>query len=385
MKTRFASIILLAAIVSFVTSCGLIATENVKKRQKERIPSIGLAFALGDRNDASINRSVYKGLLLMLQDYKGHVEGSSELSYGAEFVVKILDTDTGQESRAELLSTLARQGHDFVVAVGYLFSDSIRAVAREFPYIKFILLDGSIPDIDSHTNIQCISFAEQEGSFIVGAYAGLYTLARGDNARIAFIGAMDAPNIRRYYSGFAAGAAYTNPAFRVSGSLLSGYISRDSSGFYDKKGAAEFASVFYNEGRAVVIYQAAGSASLGIAEAAQRLGTRLIGSDIDLGSYLLETSENSEADSVVLASMIKRADRAIYSLANVFLQKEPFVGGYKLYNLAEGGVGYISNKLEEKEMLILADISRKISESSIVVPHDEEALQKFIATLPKQN
>ncbi len=378
MKTRF--VLLLSIALCFAVSCSKPAAER-----RDRIPSMGLVFALGDSLDASINHSVYEGLLNMLRDYKGHIEGAPDRSYGPDFSIKIVEPGSQQGNRAELLRSLARQGHDIVVAIGYLFSDSIMAITREFPDVNFVLLDGSAPDLDKNSNLLCISFEEQEGSFIVGAYAAMYAQARSQEQeqRIAFIGAMDSPNTRRYYSGFAAGAAYVNRAFRAPGSILSAYVAKDSSGFYDKVKASTLASVLYKEGHASVIYGVAGTAGPAMAEVANRLGAKLIGSDIDLKAYLSSSSAEQKNASAIIASMLKRADRAIYAMAPVLFGREPFVGGYKVYNLADAGLGYISDIISEEDMFKLSALSKQIATGSIVVPEGEEALQKFIANLQK--
>jgi len=344
-------------------------------------PSMGIAFAVGGREDASINHSAYEGLARLAKDSGGRIEGDPEADFGDALAIRVLESKHGEADRSQLLRTLAEQGVDLVVAVGFLYSDSIGAVAREFPKVRFVLLDGYVPDLAPDSNLACVGFSEHEGSFLVGAYAASLAAKAGSDARVGFIGGMDAPNVRRYYSGFAAGAAYANPTLRAPGRILSAFVSRDSSGFSDPKRAGELASVLFQHGRASVLYHAAGSSGLGVFESAARLGAKAIGSDADQGALLAAKPATLALSKVVATSMVKRVDRAVYSLGRDLLAEAPWNGGYRTLGIAEGGVGYASAGLAPDDLERLADLARSIASGRISVPADEESLSRFMASL----
>ena len=60
---------------------------------------------------------------------------------------------------------IASQGFDYVIGVGFLFEDAIKAVAEEFPDTKFGIVDGFVPD---KPNVASLRFREHDGSFLVG-------------------------------------------------------------------------------------------------------------------------------------------------------------------------------------------------------------------------
>lgn len=373
----------LAAASLIAVSCGKgdSAAGADAAGEPRRAASMGVAFAVGGRDDASLNHAAYEGLLAFARDSGARIEGDPDADYGDALSIRVLESVHGEADRSQLLRSLAEQGSGLVVAVGFLFSDSIGAIAREYPAVRFALVDGFVPDLKPGSNLACIGFAEHEGSFLVGAYAGRVASRSGADARVGFVGGMDSPSVRRYHAGFAAGAAYANPDLRVAGRILSSFVSRDSSGFSDAKRAGELASVLYQQGRAAVIFNAAGAAGVGVFEAAARLGAKAIGSDADQGALLAASREGAALSKVVATSMVKRVDRAVYALGRELLAEAPWSGGYRTFGLAEGGVGYATALLDPDDLAYLSDLSRRIAARELFVPDDEEELGRFLEAL----
>jgi len=373
-----------ALCLASLSSCGAGAPKEPEERRAGpvRIPSIGLVFNVGDRYDSSFNRSAYDGLSLLARDVGGFIRDDPDADYGYMLDIRVLESKLGGADREQLLRSLAEEGRDLVIAVGFLFADSIGSVSRDFPSTHFVLIDGAVPDLDSSSSITCVEFAEQEGSFLVGAYAGMIARAVGPDARIGFVGGMDAPLSRRYLSGYIAGAAYVNPTLRATGRVVFAFVSRDASGYADPKRAGELASVLY-QAKSAVIFQAAGASGRGVFEAATRLGTKAIGSDSDQAAILASSGQQSDAllSKVIVASMVKRVDRAVYSLGRELLSGAPIAGGYRNFGLSDGGVGYVAPGLPPEAVTVLADLSRRIVAGEIAVPADEQALADFIAGL----
>jgi basic membrane protein A len=97
-----------------------------------------------------------------------------------------------------------------------------------------------------------------------------------------------------------------------------------------------------------VIFHASGSTGLGVFEAARQTNKLAIGVDAD---------QYNEAPGYVLTSMIKGVDNAVFDAIKRVKEKR-FVGGVYQYGLAEGGVGYVYDKNNEK--LIPADVRAKL-------------------------
>jgi len=52
-----------------------------------------------------------------------------------------------------------------------MFTDPMINVAKDFPDTKFAIVDGTIDGLDENSNIVCLNFKQNEGSFLVGAIA----------------------------------------------------------------------------------------------------------------------------------------------------------------------------------------------------------------------
>src|SRR5207249_3282063 len=96
--------------------------------------------------------------------------------------------------------------------VGFLFTDDIKSLAREFPNVKFACVDYTVSPGDTlPPNLVALKFREQEGSFLVGALAAL--VSKSD--KIGFVGGMEIPLIKKFEAGYRAGVLHVRPADQV--------------------------------------------------------------------------------------------------------------------------------------------------------------------------
>ena len=107
----------------------------------------------------------------------------------------------GGEDREQLMRLLAESGYDMIVAVGFMFTEHVDKLSKEFPDTKFVLIDGAIDDLDEDSNIVCLLFKEHEGSFLVGAAAAL----KSETDKVGFVGGMKGALIERFEVGYLAG------------------------------------------------------------------------------------------------------------------------------------------------------------------------------------
>jgi len=95
-----------------------------------------------------------------------------------------LETSEGSDREAQLRQ-LAEGDAKIVFAVGFLFTDDVRALAKEFPDRKFGCIDYTVDPKDTiPPNLVALKFREEEGSFLVGALAGLLT----KTGKVGFVG-----------------------------------------------------------------------------------------------------------------------------------------------------------------------------------------------------
>jgi basic membrane protein A len=265
-----------------------------------------------------------------------------------------------------------------------MFTDSLAKVAAEFPDVHFGLIDGWVPDLTDSSNITCLGFKENEGSFLVGAIAAL----KAKGAKIGFLGGMDIPLIHRFENGYAAGAMYVNKAYRKPGAILSQYIGKEPTAFNDPTGGYNISASFFKQG-AAVIYHASGGSGDGLFKAAQEAKKLSIGVDSDQGLIYSTAKEaaTKARGKFILTSMIKRVDNSVFLSAKDFIDGGgKLAGGYRTFDLKIYGVGYAVNDFNKKD---LADVQSKIEElkesistGQIAVPDENTDMAAWMKKLP---
>jgi basic membrane protein A len=217
---------------------------------------------------------------------------------------------------------------DLVIGVGFIFTDDVTQLAKEYPNVNFAVVDYSIATdkagnpIPPPPNVAALKFKEEEGSFLVGALAALV----GNSKKVGFVGGMDVPLIQQFEAGYKAGVKYVCPDCTV----ISQYAGVTPEAFRNPGKGKELALSQYAEG-VNVIYHASGSTGLGVFEAARQTGKYGIGVDAD---------QYSEAPGRVLSSMVKGIDVAVFDMVKR-VQDHTFKGGIYTYGLAQNGVGYV--------------------------------------------
>jgi basic membrane protein A len=367
--------ILLAAVL-VISGCQKKAPAAAKAKYK-----IGIVFDIGGKGDKSFNDSAYAGLKQVAQEFKGYIKDDPDkVDFGREVELKYLEPKAGGQDREQLLRAMAEEGYNLIFGIGFLFTDSMAKVAKDFPKVHFALVDGYIDGLTPESNITCLSFAEHEGSFLVGALVGLMV----KDQKIGFIGGMDIPLIHKFHGGYFAGAMYTNPKLRDEKKLLAQYAGKDPQAFNDPKTGESIAQSMYKQG-AEIIYHAAGGTGNGLFKAARDAGKMAIGVDSDQG-LIYSTSDQQEQKDIgkfILTSMLKRVDNAVLLTSKQYIEQGKVAGGYRTFGLADGGVGYAVNEFNRDKLAPytaqLEEIKKKIIAGEIKVPDSDTKLREWAA------
>ncbi|HEY5440731.1 MAG TPA: BMP family ABC transporter substrate-binding protein [Gemmatimonadaceae bacterium] len=291
---------------------------------------VGIVFDMGGRGDKSFNDGAYIGA----------ERAEKELGVRIRFI------EPGEGSDREAgLRLLAAEGMDIVIGVGFIFTDDLTQLAREYPNTNFAGVDYSVAQdkdgkvIQPPGNLAALKFREEQGSFLVGAIAALV----GKSKKVGFVGGMNFPLIHKFEMGYIAGVKSVCPDCEV----LSQYAGVTPEAFRNPGKGKELALSQYQQG-VNVIFHASGSTGLGVFEAARQTGKLAIGVDAD---------QYKEAPGYVLTSMVKRVDNAVFDAIKRVKEKR-FKGGIYQYGLAEDGVGYVYDKNNEK--MIPADVRARV-------------------------
>ncbi len=312
---------------------------------------IGIVFDLGGRGDMAHNDLAYDGLVLVAQEFGGFIANDPDsVNFGDLVEIRYVEPRVGGQDREQALRGFGEAGFDLVFGLGFAFTEAAGRIAQEFPNTHFALIDAVVPDGVSNGNLSGVSFAENEGSFLVGALAGMMT--RNSDARVGFIGGMDIPLIHTFHGGFAAGAMHTNAALRSGDMVMAEYIGQDPTAFYDPQSAEQIAQEMYDQG-ARIIFHASGGSGAGIFQAAYDRGRWAIGVEYDQAFRfaVADTALERAIGERIVTSMLKRIDRAVFLLSSDLINGGGRIdGGAIRLGLEEDGVGFVVNNLN-REML----------------------------------
>lgn len=308
---RAASILLASGALSLALFHAAIAASGF-------VPAI--AFA-GIRSDGSFNEMAYTGA----ERFK------------AETGINYLIAESGLSGgNLATLRQLVQRGATTILAVGYVYADSVRIVAAENPAIRFTILDAIVEG----PNVQSVTLREQEGSFLVGMLAAMAS----KTGRIGFIGGIDAPLVRKFAGGYKLGALRVNPNIQV----VEDTIGNDPKAWKNPERAAELARGQFARG-VDVVYAAAGPSGLGVYRTAKENGKLAIGVD---------TNQNGLYPGTMLTSMLKRADLVTY---RTFLSARDGTWAPGLVNLglADGMVGWALD--DANRALVTPEMERQVN------------------------
>ena len=316
--------------------------------------NVGLTFDIGGRGDQSFNDSAAAGIDRAVEDF------------GIDF--SEAEPNADGSNRAELLQ-LQADSSELVVAVGFLFQGDVIAVAAENPDTNFAVIDDAMLDFDNGgvpfcDNCAGLTFAEEQGSFLVGAAAAL----NSESNTLGFIGGVGGFGlIEKFEAGFTAGAQAVNPDITVIPQYIT--MAPDFDGFFAADRAKEIALAMYDQG-ADVIYHAAGGSGAGLFEAAkersEESGSKVWAIGVDSDQY--NTADESVRE-YILTSMLKRVDNAVYEITEDHLDGS-FAAGNTVYDLSTEGVGYSTTGdfLSDEQIAQLEDFKAQIIDGTIEVP-----------------
>jgi basic membrane protein A len=303
---------------------------------------VGLVFDVGGRGDKSFNDAAYRGL----------EKAKKDLGVDYEYI----EPGPGADREAALRQFASREDIRLIFGIGFIFTDDITTIAKEFPDKKFACVDYSVdPAKPLPANLVALEFKEEEGSFLVGALAALLTKTNA----IGFVGGMQSPLIRKFESGYKAGAAAANPACKV----LVAYAGITGEAFKNPGKGKEIALGQYANG-ADIIYHASGVTGLGVFEAAREKKKLAIGVDSD---------QYHEAPGAVLTSMTKIVDTSILETIRE-VQAGTFSGGKVMtFDLKSKGIDYVyddnnKNLIPDSVRATVERLRAKIISDEIVVP-----------------
>lgn len=291
LKKTFKVLALLLGVTSIIVGCGANNSSALKKADiiEKQVYNFALVKDDFSNEENYFADSAVEGLERIKKEYSAEIE--------------VFDTNSSEDYEKRLRE--AAQNNDLTFASAFKFLESLNNVAKDYPDKNFAIVD-TISDLP---NVKSIDFKDEEGAFLMGIIAGNFTKTN----KVGFIGAIKEELIERFSSGFMAGLKVSNEeAYK---NIRKGNLVQYIGNFNDQKKASDIAKKMYDEG-ADIIFESAGEAGKGLFRAAKEKGKYAIGADIDWAERFPEYAN------VILSSMIKNLDEAVYTTAKEVINSD---------------------------------------------------------------
>ncbi|MYM35494.1 BMP family ABC transporter substrate-binding protein [Duganella sp. FT94W] len=284
-------------------------------------PKLGIVYDAGGKFDKSFNQSAFEGAT----------------RFKKETNINFIEVQASSDTQAEqVMRGLARKNLDLIAAIGFAQQAAVQKVAKEFPKVRFVLIDG----VANGANVNSITFKEEEGSYLVGVAAAIASKSK----KLGFIGGVDIPLIRTFACGYAQGAKSVNPKIDVTSNM----VGTSSDSWNNPAKGGELARSQFDRG-VDVVFAVAGGSGLGTLQTAKEKGKLAIGVD---------SNQNHLYPGSILTSMVKRVDNAVY---DSFMQMKngTWKAGVTAKGLKEGGVDWALD--ENNRKLITPEIEKRVT------------------------
>lgn len=329
-KTASFMLMLIVAISLVLSACGADknggAKEGGSKVESDgsgKDFKIGMVTDVGGVNDKSFNQSAWEAL----QNLKDATSANT----------RFLESQ-GEADMEPNLNNFVREGYDLTWGIGFLFTDALTKVAKDNPESKLAVIDAVV----DAPNVTSVTFAEHEGSFLVGVVAGLMT----KTDKIGFVGGMEIPVITRFEKGFLAGVAAVKPDIKVNVNY---------SGAFDKPDLGKsIAATMYNSGIDIIFHASGGTGNGVFNEAIDR---KKNGKDV----WVIGVDKDQSlefGDDVTLTSMMKGVETAVYKVSKDLIDGNWKGGSVQELGLKDDAVGLP----ETSKKNVPEDVLKKVEE-----------------------
>ena len=339
MKKVLAMLLAIAMIMSllFLVGCGEDPADETTAASGTSDTTLALVVA-GTFGDRSFYDSSKEGADRLAQD----------LGINVTYIECNNDSHTTQMQNAADKANI-------VVLVGWEFYE-VETIAPNYPNVKFIWVDNATSE--PIENVLCITYAQNEGSFLAGYIAA----AMSKTGVVGAVGGEDSDTINDFIVGYEQGAQCYNEMFGTSVQVVKNYTNS-----YDDPATGKNCAIALNSQGADVIFQIASAAGDGVFEAAKEKGIYAIGVDSDQ-KYI--------DPEVIICSMKKEVGNSIYDAVKAMLDTETdFMSSTWLWvtDLSSGyvGIGYgeegSTQQIPDEVKAAVEELAAKVISGEITV------------------
>lgn len=316
---------------------------------------IVIALVTNKRGDNGFNDQAFEGCQMAVRDFGITLRDAQ--------AIDVAEADAAIRNYSDAGDV------DLIVVVGANYTETLAAVASEYPEQKYSLVDAmmepEMPNISSNVT----TFGEQgflagviSGYVTRGDYASYFARANTDKNAIVFVGGMDSPVSREDAAGYMAGVYYVNPDCNIIYNIVGDYRDPVKAKEISLNGVAQGADIIAGN---------CGGGSLGMNEAA-----------VEAGCYFIPTSIGGVDPECTLCTAVKLTELQVYDEIKAVVEGKFSPGGeYK--GIAEGycDVSFEGINFEYPQELldIIDDVRERVVDGEISMPGDVTELDAWKA------
>ena len=296
MKMKKFLVLLLAALMVFsFAACGGGGGEEGAAGDAMKV---AMVTDYGDITDQSFNQTTYEACKAFCEEN------------GIDFTYKkpASDADADRESSME---EAIEEGYNVIVMPGYAFATAIFDVAPMYPDVKFVALDVSEYDLTHDStgaerdfdgaNVYSAVYQEELAGYMAG-----YAAVKMGFTKLGFLGGMAVPAVQRYGHGFVQGADAAASELGKSDVEIKYVYGGQFFGDADITAAMD---TWYGKGTEVV-FACGGGIYSSAAEAAAKVGGKVIGVDVDQAA----TIDGAYGEGMTVTSAMKGLGATVNTL-----------------------------------------------------------------------
>lgn len=328
---------------------------------QEKVETVKVGLVTGEMglDDKSFSEITWKGIT---EFASGHE--NVEIQY-------VTPKDTELATLVNAVDNLVLSGNEVVVLTGFVFEETAGQVAKAYPDVKFILIDGQ-PSVKGEyktfDNVLSIFFTEHEAGFLSGVASALET----KTGKLGFLGGVEVPAVQKYGWGYLTGVAFANQYFDLDTEVLE-YLYQGT--FSDFSAGQAISGGMFDKGIDIIQHAGGAVGSGAIVEAKQRENVYIVGVDTD------QYFEGSKGDnSVILTSAMKHINVAVVEHLEKYIKGE-FKGGQVItMDITQNAVGLPNNNpnLSANTCNKLEEVKQLLKQGEIKVPSTKEETRDFL-------
>ena len=271
---------LFALLLAAVMMLGMMSFASAESSMK-----VAMITDYGDITDQSFNQTTYEAA-------KSWCEAN-----GVEFNYFRPNGDSTPE-RVAMVEKAIDEDYNVIVMPGYAFGGTIAEAAAQFPDVKFVALDVAAGDLleaavamkgetyDYNpanwdlakyvdlSNVYCAVYQEELCGYMAG-----YAAVKLGYKHLGFLGGMAVPAVVRYGFGFVQGADAAAAELGITGDVVIEYVYGNQ--FYGDADITSYMDNWYSNLGVEAVFACGGGIYSSAAEAAAKVGGKVIGVDVD--------------------------------------------------------------------------------------------------------